>query len=682
MKKWGIKKRVMFLAVMPAALIAALLAAVFIITGLRDLDSSLRERGMAIARQLAPASEYGVFAGNREILQSLAQSVMREADVKAVFIVDNRGKVLAVSGRPGVPAALLLSADARMQVLENGGSMMFSAPILQSQVEVDDFASSGFEAPASKERKLLGRVGVELSTQSTLERRQRLLAINLLVVLFGLVLANLLALRMGLTVTRPILRLADAVRRLADGRLDTRVGADSPGELGDLEEGVNIMAVNLKAAQENLQQRIEEATAQLSHQARHDALTGLVNRTEFETRLERALKSARDQKASHVMCYIDLDQFKVVNDTCGHEAGDELLRQLTLMLRQRLRERDTLARLGGDEFGLLLENCTVEDALRIAGDVRQMVREFRFAWRDRIFTVGASIGVTAITADSLSVASVMSAADSACYAAKDRGRDRVHLYRESDADIQRRQGEMQWVSRLTSALEEGRFELFSQPILSLEGDRLGYEVLLRLPEADGQIVEPLAFLPAAERYGLMPAIDRWVLEKAQALSKERTGVCHVNVSVATLRQGRLAGYLRESLKLYGMAPQRLCLEVTESAAVANLVEILPILQELREIGCSIALDNFGIGMTSFAHLKNLPVDYIKLDGSIVRDIPENPVDFKLVQALHDIAQAMGVQTIAEWVENEAVLEGLRRIGIDGVQGYWLGVPGPMTRDGD
>ena len=685
MRHWGIKRRVMILALVPATLIAAMLAFSFIQSGIRDLDLSLRERGQAIARQLAPASEYGVFSGNREILQALAQSTMREADVKAVVVADSRGKVLAVSGRPGIPVAAMSGAEGAPQVIASGGSSLaFTAPIYQSEINVDDFALAAFgetEAAKGRERKMLGWVSVELSTRDTVNRQKRLVISSLVIALFGLIVTALFALRLSRDVTQPILRLAGAVRKLAEGRLDTRVESDSPGEIGELEEGINIMAANLKAAQENLQERIDEATALLSHQASHDVLTGLVNRREFEKRMERALRNAREQGGHHVLCYMDLDRFKIVNDTCGHVAGDELLRQLAFLMRKRLRDRDTLARLGGDEFGLLLEGCSQADALRVAEDLLAMVRDFRFTWQDKVFNVGLSMGLVALGGANDSIAGLLTAADAACYAAKEKGRNRIHVYQETDAGLVQRSGEMQWVSRLNLALEKNLFCLYRQPIVSLKGEtEPAFEVLLRMRDENGEIIPPMAFIPAAERFGLMPAIDRWVIDAAFGAIRRQgvgQGTCAINLSSSSLLDANLADYVRGGLAQHGISPRCICFEITEIAAIANLSETLPLLQELKKIGCRLALDDFGSGMSSFAYLKNLPVDYLKIDGSFVRNMAVAPVDFMTVQSIHNIAAAMGIRTVAEWVEDEATLNLLRDIGVDYVQGNWLGRPEPL-----
>ncbi len=676
MKSRGIRFLALMLAIVPAVLVAVLLAILFLMDGLGELENSLRDRGLAIVRQLAPASEYGAFSGNREVLQSLAQSVMTEADVRSVVILDNRGKVLAVSGRPLAPLSLGSDADGpRYLTSDDGRVMTFRMPSLRSELDV------GGVGKGHGPRRVLGVVSVELSTESTRERRSHLVRNGILAVLLALASGVALARRLSRRVIEPVQKLVEGVGQMARGNLDVRVPEASGGELGVLESGFNRMAANLQTTHENMQERIREATARLSHQASHDALTGLVNRREFELRLERALSSARDKGLTHVMCYMDLDQFKVVNDTCGHGAGDELLRQLTFLLRERLRDRDTLARLGGDEFGLLLENCTVDDARRVAEDIRQMVGDFRFAWQGRIFAVGMSIGLVAVTAESASVAGILSAADAACYAAKDRGRNRLHVYEESDTDLKQRHGEMQWVSRIQQALEEGRFCLYRQPILPLgeSTERPRHELLVRMRDEYGALVPPMAFIPAAERYNLMPAVDRWVIDAALAGCRRFDGSdgCAINLSAASLSDPSLPDYIRESLTRHGVAAGRICFEITETAAIASLSEALPVLHALKRLGCLIALDDFGSGMSSFAYLKSLPVDFLKIDGSIVREMADNTVAFTTVQAIHNIAQAMGVRTVAEFVESEEVAAQLTTIGVHYGQGFWLGPPLPL-----
>ena len=427
---------------------------------------------------------------------------------------------------------------------------------------------------------------------------------------------------------------------------------------------------------------------QLSYQATHDALTGLINRQEFEIRLQQALDSARVDNKQHALIYLDLDQFKVVNDTCGHLAGDELLKQVAALLVGGVRNVDTLARLGGDEFGVLLEACPMEQASVIAEQLRALLRDFRFAWEDKVFEVGASFGLVPVSADSGSRIDILSAADTACYVAKDRGRNRVHAYLPDDSALARHHGEMHWVHRITHALDQNRFELFYQTIRPLADadDELGhFEILLRMRDEQGGLVLPGAFIPAAERYQLMPAIDRWVIrntfEKLQAARLDTPSphlACAINLSGQSLCDEDLLDYIVDALDRSGLAPHCICFEITETAAIANLTNAKRIISALKAMGVRFALDDFGSGLSSFGYLKNLSIDYLKIDGSFVRDIVDDPLDRAMVSAINEIGHLMGIDTIAEFVETPAALETLRALGVDFGQGYAIDPPRPLS----
>jgi diguanylate cyclase (GGDEF)-like protein/PAS domain S-box-containing protein len=424
---------------------------------------------------------------------------------------------------------------------------------------------------------------------------------------------------------------------------------------------------------------------QMAYQARHDPLTGLINRGEFEVRLEQALESARSGHTQHALCYLDLDQFKIVNDTCGHIAGDELLKQLTAHLQARVRETDTLARLGGDEFGILLEHCPIEEASETADSLRQVVKRFRFAWQGKIFEIGASIGLVPITADSGSIVDVLSAADSACYVAKDHGRNRIHVYQPEDSALTQRHGEMQWVHRVNRALGEDRFRLFFQKVMPLSADepeRYG-EILVRMVDEQGKMVPPMAFIPAAERYQMMPALDRWVLSAALDALRERNpslneiSVCAINLSGQSLCDDHFLSSVVELLDSSQVNPSHICFEITETAAIANLARATRFIAVLKGMGCRFALDDFGSGLSSFSHLKHLPVDFLKIDGSFVRDMIRDPVDAAMVEAINRIGHVMGIRTIAEAVENDAIVAKLRTLGVNFAQGSIIARPEPF-----
>ncbi len=427
---------------------------------------------------------------------------------------------------------------------------------------------------------------------------------------------------------------------------------------------------------------------QLAYQASHDGLTGLTNRAEFESRLRGALDSARVEGAEHALCYLDLDQFKIVNDTCGHVAGDELLRQLSRLLRARVRKRDTLARLGGDEFGVLMERCPLQQAHRVADLLRQLVEEFRFHWEGRNFTIGVSIGLVPINSNSVDSTSILRAADTACYAAKDEGRNRVHVYHEADTEVARRQGEMQWISRIDSALETQRMRLYAQRIEPIVAEHKGgdhYELLLRLVDTDGQIVLPGAFLPAAERYNTAVKLDRWVIEaacrwfSAHPELLDTLGLCAINLSGQSLGDPSFLRFVIDQFGDGGLPAERFCFEITETAAISNLTHASQFIDALGKLGCRFSLDDFGSGLSSFAYLKTLSVDFIKIDGIFVKDIVSDPMDLAMVRSINEIGHVMGKQTVAEFVESVEILEALRDIGVDYAQGYHIAKPVPIEQ---
>ena len=423
----------------------------------------------------------------------------------------------------------------------------------------------------------------------------------------------------------------------------------------------------------------------LSYQATHDALTGLINRREFENRLHGALAETRgDKPLQHALVYVDLDQFKVVNDTCGHPAGDRLLKQVTSLLQTRVRASDTLARLGGDEFGILLQDCGLDQALRIAESLRQAIREFRYEWSGELLQIGASIGIVAIDRTTQTVAEVMSAVDVACYAAKDGGRNRIHVY-QSD-NVPPRHTEMQWVSRLQRACEEGRLEIYYQPIVPIGANtdtQPHYELMLRLRDEQGRLVQPIEFIPAAERYNVMPSIDRWVVRQVLGSVLGRGGAGEhamfaINLSGTTLSDDGFLEFLLGELGATPIRPGSLCFEITETAAIASLSNVVYFMRELRSRGVQFALDDFGAGLSSFSYLKTLPVEFLKIDGQFVENVARDPVDRSMVEAICQVARAMGVRTVAERVETAEALEALARIGVDYAQGFFIAGPQPLS----
>lgn len=423
---------------------------------------------------------------------------------------------------------------------------------------------------------------------------------------------------------------------------------------------------------------------ELGYQASHDPLTGLYNRREFDREVTRALERSERDGQQHTLCYLDLDQFKVVNDTCGHAAGDQLLQKLTADLLARLRKADVLARLGGDEFGLLLANRPLRRALDVAEGLRETVNAFRFQWQDKTFQIGVSIGLVELTPRIASAAEALAAADMACYAAKDDGRNRVHVYRPDDADLTRRREEMGMVSAVQRALAEDGLELFAQVIAPVQEAMLlpHYEVLVRMRDADGRPLSPGAFVPAAERFQLMSSIDRRVVSHALQLSAQQARLgrpveLSINLSGQSLSEDLFLDFVIREIDRSGVDPAHVCFEITETAAINNMTRAVRFMTSIRALGCHFALDDFGSGMSSLGYLKTLPVDLLKIDGGFIKRLHENAVDQAMVRAIQEVARLMNMRTVAEFVENAAILAVLHEIGVDRAQGYFLGKPTPV-----
>ena len=423
----------------------------------------------------------------------------------------------------------------------------------------------------------------------------------------------------------------------------------------------------------------------IAYQASHDALTGLVNRSEFDASVQKEVKDANREYSEHVLCYLDLDQFKVVNDTSGHLAGDELLRQLGDVLKFHIRKGDLLARLGGDEFGILMRHCSLGEAFTACEKLRNIIRDFQFAWEDRSFSVGVSIGLSSINNSTGNAVEVLKEADAACYAAKDKGRNRVHVFRLDDEELASRQGEMQWVEKIQHGLDENRFVLYGQLIVPISDTKEGlhFETLVRYRDEQGNTIPPGAFLPAAERYNLAPALDKWVIshlfewlaEHADCL--EKLSLCSINLSGLSMSDESMLDFITNTFKQYSIPTDKICFEITETAAIGNLTYATKFIHHLREQGCSFSLDDFGSGLSSFAYLKNLPVDYLKIDGLFVKDIHEDKVDLAMVRSINEVGHVMGKKTVAEFVENKQIFDLLSVLGVDYAQGYGIAKPVPL-----
>lgn len=426
---------------------------------------------------------------------------------------------------------------------------------------------------------------------------------------------------------------------------------------------------------------------QLSHRISHDELTGLINRREFETCLDEALQTAHRENRHHALCYLDLDQFKIINDTCGHIAGDQLLRQLTHWFYTQIRERDTIARLGGDEFGILLTDCPLEKAELIAKALRRGMKDFCFEWDAKSFSIGVSIGVVPITKDSGSSIDILKAADSACYAAKDYGRNRVYVSKGEDAVLAKRHGEMEWVQRIQQALAENRLCLYYQPIVTLGSilPQISHcELLVRMYNETGNVVAPGMFLPSAERYNLITSVDRWVVRAALAALRKESSILRrmhawtsINLSAQSLCDDDFLGFVVNEFSETEVDPELVCFEITETAIVNNLSRAIRFISVLKGMGCRFAMDDFGKGASSFAYLKTLPVDYIKIDGQFVKNMVNDPIDYAMVNSIKQIGHLMGIRSIAEFVEDNATLAALKDMGVDFAQGYGIARPTPI-----
>ncbi len=448
-----------------------------------------------------------------------------------------------------------------------------------------------------------------------------------------------------------------------------------------------IPAIERELRETNNRRAHRQAEETIRHMAYHDALTGLHNRYEFERSLSAHLQAAPGNPVPTSLLYIDLDQFKIVNDTCGHIAGDELLRQIAVVLRRSIREGDSLARLGGDEFAVILRPCPLARAELIAQHILSAVQNFRFTWEKRSFSLGVSIGVVEIPPDWTNVSEALSAADIACYAAKDRGRNRYHVYRENDDELQRRFGEMEWVARIRSAIDENRFVLFKQTILPLHGEKpVDYhEFLLRFHSVDGDVVTPGAFIPAAERYNLIPVLDKRVIELvfeqvARSADQERAleTLSFINLSGTSVSDTGLTRFIADKIARYRINPASICFEITETAAIANLRDAMDFVDSIRRLGCRFALDDFGSGMSSFSYLRTIPADFLKIDGEFVRNMLANPMNAAIVESINRIGHVAGLRTIGECAETPEIIAELRTLGVDFAQGYAVDTPAPAT----
>jgi diguanylate cyclase (GGDEF)-like protein len=668
-----LRHRLLFLTLLPSALIAIALVAYFTYSGIKTLEGELRAKGLATVRYLAPISEYGIIAGQIESLHGLAQATVQESGVKAAIIVNQKGRTIAVSGRVSLAADQLRKTISNPgQIAETEQWIAFAAPVKRSTSETDQLFEG--DTPQAATPEIIGHVFVEFDKAELVNKQRQLLQRGMMIVLVGMILLAALAIAMADNLARPLMRLVHAVHGMSSGNLHTRVPAVSSGEFGVLENGFNEMATHLEEVHHSMQSRIEEATAQLAFQARHDALTGLLNRREFEHLLEKALAGVQAGGDEFAVLFLDLDRFKQVNDTCGYLAGDELLRQMALLFQGRLREDDTLARLGGDEFSIMLPCCSAPRALQVAEDICGLAAAYRFIWQDKVFAIGASIGVAAVTRKVRNINEIVAAADAACHRAKESGRNRV-CEQEAIHHTDRRQESSNWASRIAGALAEEKLLIEALPLRALQQatPRHLVELTARLNEPGQPPVALAALTDAAERYDLAQSIDQRLIDTAiaaqsQAKRRQKTLHCLVPLSRASLASAETIDYLARSLASHNLTGKGLCFIFSEDALTHLASQAMDFSRRVRQLGCQIGLDDFGGGLSSFSHLRSVCPSYVKLSRSLTREMGGSRASTALLRAVQEITADQQIQSIAEGVDDQEAIEQLRNLGIDYAQG--------------
>ncbi len=671
MNQFTLRHRLLLLTLLPSALIAVALVGYFTVSGIRTLEGELRTKGLATVRYLAPVSEYGIIAGQIESLYTLAQATVQDSAVKAAIIVNQKGRAIAVSGRVSLASENLRTAlDAPGIVAETEHWIAFGAPVRRSLQEVDSL----FEVPAANvpaTPETIGHVFVEFDKSELAARQRELLQRGLLIVLLGLAVLAVLAIAMADNIARPVIRLAEAVGAMSSGHLDTRVSVVSSGELGRLEQGFNEMASHIEEAHQSLQTRIEEATAQLAYQARHDVLTGLFNRREFEHRLEKALEAVHAGGDEGTVLFIDLDRFKPVNDACGHLAGDELLRQISLLFQGRLREEDTLARFGGDEFGVILSNCSGSRARQVADDLCGLAGAYRFIWQDKVFAIGASIGLTPLNRRARNINELLAAGDAACHRAKESGRNQV-CEQEALNTPDRRQEGHGWASRIADALAAGHLLVEALPLTGLQREQPAgdwVELSARLLEPGQPPVALSALLDAAERYSLAPLIDMRFIEVAidalaEARQRHKRLHCLVPLSSSALADRTVVDRIGRLLEARGIDGSGLCLLFSEEVSGQLTSQLIEFSRQVRRLGCAVGLNDFGGSLSSFTHLRSIAPNCVKLSRSLTRNLGGNRASTALLRAIQEITADQEILSIAYGIDDSQSIEQLKQLGID------------------
>ena len=680
-----LRHRLLILTLLPSLFIGIALVIYFTVSGIRNLENELHAKGLSTARYLAPVSEYGIITGQLDNLHTLALATNQEPSVKATVIVNQRGRALAVSGRVSMASETLRQKlrEPRL-VAETDAWLAYGAPVFRSVSEGDALFDQAPPADKPSTQEIIGHVFVELDKSILITRQHDLLIRGLMIVLVGMIVLATLAIAVADNLSRPVMRLVNAVRAMSEGKLSTRVPPVSTGELGILEQGFNEMASNLDDIHQSLQARIEEATAQLAFQARHDALTGLLNRREFEIQLEKVLAAVQAGGEQCSVLFIDLDRFKPVNDSCGHLAGDEVLRQISQLFQGRLRDEDTLARLGGDEFGVLLHNCTGPRARQVAEDLCGLAGAYRFIWQDKVFAIGASIGLTRVTRDVRNINELLAAGDAACYRAKESGRNQV-CEQEAHAPAERRRETSEWVTRISTALAENRLVVEAIPVRARQENLLDgplVELTAHLFEPGQPTVSLSALLDAAERYELGQSIDlRFIDVAITALARARSAGkqihCLIPLTGGAIGRSGLIEHIAHRLAAENITGQGLYMMLAEETTTHNSSQAIDFGRQLRTLGCQIALADFGSGLSSFSHLRSLTPRIVKLSRSLTRDIGSNRSSNSLLRAIQEITSDLDILTVAEGIDDPMQLGQLDQLGIDFNEGRAVGPREPF-----
>lgn len=681
-------QRLLMVALIPTGLLALAMAGLFMMWGMKSADGAMRDRAIAIASFMAPAAEYGVLSGNRETLDSLLLAALEQPEVVAVSIHDRSGGVLALSGRALLADTTRIVTSVDTAILDtHSGRMSVATPVSITRLVIDDIPSGGLQRAFEPGGDTVGWIYLEFDTSALAREKRLIIFTTLLLGAAGLGLAGILAYRLARSVAGPLAQLATAVDRMSSGELDVSVpDSASTDELRALERGFNIMAQSIAEAHQSLQTRVDEATSRLAHQALHDPLTGLPNRRAFEQALEEAVSASRRANDHGVLCFIDLDRFKIVNDSCGHAAGDELLRDIARLVRQRVRAEDPICRIGGDEFALVLRACAMNEAVRIAEGLREAIAAHRFAWEGRHFSVGASIGLAAIDGSLESASDVTVAADLACYNAKKNGRNQVVVHSD-DATGQLRPRDSEGVSTEHPAtVQFDRLNLHHQEIVRLDASESHpgwHEILLRVVGNDGLAHSPTELLARVRGSVVALNLDLWVAE--QALTRLAGIARHPNMPPPTLSlniglaslsdSGRYLERLEWMLAQHRVSPDRIVLEFPSQLARQATAEVGRLADRARALGCRIAIermDGAAVGL-----LRTLRPDYIKISLKSLVESYGMEAGCNLAQALCAAGTALAIPCVASEVEDELFHAALKTYGFDYAQGHVIAPAMPI-----